>query len=213
MKAQEPPWKAAIAARRQQLIDQNGPGTDAALREQLIQMREQDQAARGLHNGAPATAKGSLQIATNLAEIDAALTTQLRGIVASKGWPTIALVGINASDAALLLLNHSADHAWQRELVPQLEAMADDGRIDGSNLAGVVDKELVSEGKPQRYGTQFRLVDGEMRMYSVENPGGLDALRARTLLPPIDVYKQQLTQIYHLKVSEKLASPQAPAAQ
>ncbi len=202
-------WAKAIAARRQELVAQNGPGTDAALRAELLTMRDRDQAARGLPQGeAP---KERLQMASNLKEIDAALTARLKEIVAAKGWPTIALVGIDASNAAMLVLNHSADHGWQRELLPQLEALADAGSIDGSSLAGVVDKELVSEGRAQRYGTQFKLVDGEMRMYAVEDPGGLDALRARTLLPPMAEYKQLLSRLYHLKTSDKVASAAAAA--
>lgn len=202
------PWAAKIAARRQQLIAQNGTGTDAALRTELLSLREKDQEARGFKNGAPAGA-GQPAMANNLAAIDAALTEQLKTIVEQKGWPTIALVGSEASDAATLLLNHSADHAWQRELLPRLATLADEGKIDGSNLAGVIDKELVSEGKPQRYGTQFKFVSGEMAMYAVENPGELDALRARTMLPPMDVYKDLMVRIYHLKMSNRIVSPQA----
>jgi hypothetical protein len=70
----------------------------------------------------------------------------------------------------------------------------------------VIDKELVSEGKLQRYGTQFKnMDDGTIAMYGVEDPGGLDRQRARVMLPPIEVYKQMLAQRYHLKVTNKVA--------
>ena len=35
-------------------------------------------------------------------------------------------------------------------------------------MAMVIDKELVAEGRLQRYGTQFKAVDGGMAMYAVE---------------------------------------------
>jgi hypothetical protein len=198
-----PAWKTAIEDRRKRLIDQNGPGTDVQLRNQLLTMRNTDQAARGFVSAPSASAKEMLQ---KLPATDAQLTQELKKIVSEKGWPTIAMVGIDASNAAMLILTHTPDHAWQLQLLPQLEELADAGKIDPSNLALVVDKELVSEGKLQRYGSQFKLVNGAMAMYGVEDPGGLDNLRARALLPPIDAYKEQLTQIYHLPTSNAIIS-------
>jgi hypothetical protein len=204
----DPAWKTAIDARRKQLIDQNGPGTDTALRDQLLQMRSTDQAARGF---IPSSGESQQQMLQKLPATDAQLTAQLKQIVAQKGWPTISLVGIDASNAAMLLLTHSPDHAWQLQLLPQLDQLADAGKIDPSTLAFVVDKELVSEGKLQRYGSQFKYVNGSMAMYGVEDPGGLDQQRARALLPPIDVYKQQLSAMYHIPTSNAIISPTPPA--
>ena len=113
----------------------------------------------------------------------------------------------------MLLLTHTADLAWRRSLLPQLENLADLGKIDGAPLAAVIDKQLVAEGKPQRYGTQFKSTDDGLAMIQVEDPGGLDSLRARTLLPPIEIYRAQLGRQYHLKPSNRIASPAAPAAQ
>jgi hypothetical protein len=202
-------WQADMQRRHDELIQNNGPGADAATRDQLLSMLEQDKAARGLKDGA-ATPDKKLGIASNLTEIDAALTEQLKVIVTAHGWPTIALVGIDASNAAMLILTHTRDHAWQLSLLPQLVTLADEGRIDGSSLALVVDKELVSEGRPQRYGTQFKLIDEGMAMYAVEDPGGLDSIRARVFLPPMDVYKKQLADMYHFKATNKIVQPAPP---
>lgn len=203
------PSDPVAAAHRQQLIAANGPGTDPALAQQLLTMRDQDQTARGIKTTA---APGQpLAMATNLAAIDANLTTQLKGIVTQHGWPTITLVGLDASNAATLLLTHSADHAWQRSLLPELTTLADQRKIDPAPLAFVIDKELLAEGKPQRYGTQFQSVDGALAMVQVEDPGGLDSLRARTLLPPIETYRADLARLYHLKLSNRILSP-PPAA-
>ena len=207
--AAQPAWQTSLAARRQQLIATNGPGTDAALRTELLTMRDQDQTARGLRPTAGSTSAPA--IATNLSAIDAALTAQLKTIVQQHGWPTITLVGIDASDAAMLTLTHTADLAWRRSLLPQLENLADLGKIDGAPLAAVIDKQLVAEGKAQRYGTQFQSTDDGLAMIQVEDPGGLDSLRARTLLPPIEVYRAQLARQYHLKASNRIASPPSAA--
>ncbi|WP_255484413.1 DUF6624 domain-containing protein [Granulicella sp. 5B5] len=194
-------WKAQIEARRQALIAKNGPGTDVAERDELLKMRGEDQRARGIGT----QGKGAVQIATNLTAIDNALTEELKVLVKAKGWPTISQVGIEASNAAMLILTHTRDHAWQVGMLPELENLADEKKIDPSALALVIDKELVYEGKLQRYGTQFKqMADGSIAMYSVEDPGGLDRERAEVMLPPIDVYKGMLAGMYHLKVSNKI---------
>jgi hypothetical protein len=205
----QPAWMADLAKRHEALIERNGPGTDAVTREALLKMKDEDQAARGMNSDA--THKDHVEIATNLADIDAALTTQLKTIVQAVGWPTISLVGYDASNAAMLILAHTRDHAWQLSLLPQLEDLADTGKIDGSSLALVIDKELVAEGKLQRYGTQFKRIDSGIALYGVEDPAGLDERRAKVFLPPLEYEKQRMSQMYHLPVSKQvvMATPQA----
>jgi hypothetical protein len=143
-------------------------------------------------------------------QTDARLTEELQQIIKESGWPTIALAGIDASNAAMLILTHTADHAWQRQLLPQLQELADTSKIDGSGLALVIDKELVAEGKLQRYGSQFKFINGAMAMYAVEDPATLDQRRAKVLLPPMDVYKELLSQIYHLKATDDVVMAPTP---
>jgi hypothetical protein len=208
---QDSAWVAEQKQRQDELIAKNGPGTDVPLQARLLSMRDTDQQARGISHGA-SKSKGAMQIAVNLKDVDANLTAQLKEIVAKSGWPTIGLVGLEASNGAMTILTHTTDHAWQLSLLPQLESLADLAKIDGAPLAMVIDKELVSEGKLQRYGTQFKYVDGGMAMLGVEDPGGLDGERAKVGLPPMGVYKAQLEAIYHLKVTGKVVMASAPVA-
>jgi hypothetical protein len=203
-------WEVAIQQRRAELVQKNGPGTDAALRDQLLRMRDEDQAARGFVPGKQ-TPGMTAEMVKQLPATDARLTTELKQVVAQKGWPTIALVGIDASNGAMLVLTHTQDRAWRSQLLPQLQQLADAGKIDASPLATTVDKELVAEGKLQRYGSQFMHIGGKMSMYAVEDPAHLDDRRAEALLPPISVYKQQMTQMYHLEVSPDVVMATPPA--
>jgi hypothetical protein len=205
VRAQETPgagdavWMNDMAARHAELIKRNGAGTDAPLRDKLVAMYARDQEARGAGTGKPAyTAK--------TASVDVRLTGELKEIVERHGWPVIAMVGVDASNDAMAMLTHSPDHAWQLSLVPKLEKLAKEGKIDGSALATVVDKELVSEHKLQRYGTQFKVVDGAMAMFAVEDPAGLDARRAMVFLMPIKAYEGMLSETYHLKVSDEVVA-------
>lgn len=208
--APTPAWQVAIQQRRQELIEKNGPGTDAALRDRLLKMREEDQSARGFGRGVQSAA-ATKELMQKLPATDARLTAELKQIVAQKGWPTISLVGIDASNAAMLLLTHTPDHAWQRQLLPELQELADAGKIDASPLALVIDKELVAEGKLQRYGSQFKFINGAMAMYAVEDPSHLEDRRAEALLPPMSVYKETLSRMYHLKASDDVVMATAPA--
>lgn len=204
-------WEIAVKERHEDLIRANGPGTDTALRDHLHEMGEEDQAARGIVHGRQASAM-TKEMMQKLAATDDGLTLELKQIVKQKDWPTIALVGIDASNDAMLILTHTPDHAWRRQILPQLQTLADAGKIDPSPLALVVDKELVGEGKLQRYGSQFKYTNGEMAMYAVEDPGNLDQRRAKALLSPMDVYKDTLTNIYHLKVADTVVMA-VPSAQ
>ena len=208
--ASRPNWEQEAKARHEALIQRNGQGTDTALRDQLLAMRDRDQEARGFRDGEPID-KEHYRQGANLAAIDRDLTAQLEQIFYAKGWPTIHLVGIEASNAALLVLTHSPDHAFQHEILPQLEQLSDSGKIDGSALATVIDKELVASGQLQRYGTQFKLVNGQMAMFAVEDPTHLEDRRAQVMLMPMDVYKQLLAEMYHLRASNQIVSAALPA--
>jgi hypothetical protein len=142
------------------------------------------------------------EMLAKLPATDQRLTQELEHIVHEKAWPTISLVGIEASNGAMLILTHSANHAWQRSLLPTLEQLAEADKIDASSLALVVDKQLIADGKLQRYGSQFKFINGKMAMYAVEDPSHLDERRAKALLPPLDVYKQILGQIYQLQATD-----------
>ncbi|MEO6815399.1 MAG: hypothetical protein ABI177_01755, partial [Edaphobacter sp.] len=88
--ASESTWQAAIKARREQLIQQNGPGTDAALRSQLLIMRDKDQVVRGFAGGKQVSGMTPDMLA-KMPATDAELTSELKQIVDQKGWPTISL--------------------------------------------------------------------------------------------------------------------------
>jgi hypothetical protein len=199
-----------LTKRQDALVKKNGPGTDVALQRELLRMRDEDQAARGFTHGQQTSKMTKAMIAAYPAT-DRRLTEELKQIVAKSGWPVISLVGIEASNGAMLILTHTADHAWQKRLLPELETFAAEDKIDGSSLALVVDKELVAEGKQQLYGSQFKFINGKMAMYAVEDPSHLDERRAKALLPPISVYRQVMEETYHLPMTDDVVMPTKPS--
>lgn len=94
-----------------------------------------------------------------------------------------------------------------KKMLPQLEEFVANGEIDGSDLAAFVDRTLIAADKLQRYGTNFKFVDGKLQMYAVEDPEHLEVRRERMMLPPLEVYKHILAEIYHLKETDEIAQP------
>jgi hypothetical protein len=187
--------KKEVQAKIKRLVDQNGKGADRELKQRLIRMAKQDQAIRAgrVTTITPSTVK-TMQLT------DERLTSELKQIIHEKGWPTISLVGLRASQDAALILMHSPDHDFQRQLIPELQQLAESEKIVGSDIAILVDKVLVADGKPQRFGTQFSISNGHARMDPVEDPGHLDQRRAQYLLGPMTEYKKSLAKMYHLKI-------------
>jgi hypothetical protein len=186
-------------AGRAALVRLNGNGTDLKLKAELLAMGKVDQDIRTRMFALPSAQQSAL--VPELQKTDATLTEKLKQIVARYGWPVIAYVGIEASQAAALILIHSPDHVFQRNLLPELQKLVEEKKIIGSDLALLVDKTLVAEGKPQRFGTQFSWTeDGPAVMDPVEDPAHLDERREMYLLPPMSLYKRMLGSAYQRKV-------------
>ena len=124
--------------------------------------------------------------------IDSSLTSRLGRIVAERGWPGRSLVGDEAATAAFLIVQHSPSDAFQREMLPLLEAAAAAGEAAPADVAMLTDRVRTHEGIPQLYGTQFRIVDGALEPYPIEEPDSLDARRARAGLLPMAEYVKLL---------------------
>ena len=192
-------FERRLAAAKAELVRINGNGTDQELRAELLAMRKTDQGIRNKMFALPNDQQGTLE--PELERTDATLTAKLKNIVASHGWPTIALVGFDGSQAAALILIHSPDHDFQRSLLPELQELVKQKKIVGSDIATLIDKTLVAQGKPQRFGTQFAWQgESPMVMDRVEDPAHLDERREMYLLPPMSLYKRMLAEMYHREV-------------
>jgi hypothetical protein len=128
--------------------------------------------------------------------IDSVLTARLRDIVREHGWPARSLAGEAGARAAFLIVQHSPSNAFQREMLPHIIAAADAGEASRADAAMLEDRVLTDEGKPQRYGTQFRIVAGELVAYPIEDPATLDERRAAVGLMPMAEYVKLLEQTY-----------------
>lgn len=77
-------------------------------------------------------------------------------IITEIGYPTIAKVGEEASDAAWLIIQHAISKPnFMRKCLQLLEIAVKNKEADAKNFAYLSDRIAFFENKPQKYGTQF----------------------------------------------------------
>ena len=167
--------------------------TNIALRDELLTLRELDQSGRMLigearrqhgHNSPEMRAVWDAQ-----SQIDAKNLIRLKEIISEFGWPGQSLVGRDGSNAAFLILQH-ADHETQVEYLPIVRVAVEAGELERSAFAMFQDRILVTEGKPQVYGTQLYRNDtsGELELFPIEDEANVDARRMEIGMIPLAEY-------------------------
>jgi hypothetical protein len=114
--------------------------------------------------------------------VDEANLAELRKLLPKQGWLRRQEYGERATNAAFHILQHSDDIELKKRLLPHMQAAAMAGDIEGVDYAAMFDRIATSEGRPQRYGTQFRCLDGETVPYPLEDPAIVERLRAELKL-------------------------------
>ena len=156
---------------------------DQALRSELIEMDEHDQAVR-----VELAAEGSLfdGYHPKMAAVHDSNAARLCAIIGKHGWPTERLVGTDGAKAAHRIAQHSINHPeFMRGCRELLEEASAKGEVPRWQFAYIDDRIRVYEGLPQRYGTQWRGGPDGLEPYSIENPSQVDERRAALGLPPL----------------------------
>lgn len=158
---------------------------NAALRDELIAMAEEDQRVR-----AALAADGSLFEGYHPAmqHIHDSNAARLTAMIQQHGWPGRSLVGEEGARAAWLIVQHAIGHPdlLRRGLV-LLQQAAARGDVPACDVAMLHDRICFFEGRPQRYGTQYDWNEnGEMVPWLVEDAAGVDQRRREVGLPPLE---------------------------
>ena len=94
------------------------------------------------------------------------------------------------------------DRKFQNRCLELMTAMGPD-EVNMANVAYLTDRVLVGQGKLQRYGTQFGMSDGELKMQECEDPDNLDKRRKEVGLGTIAEYKEVMQQAYENSLPKK----------
>lgn len=124
-------------------------------------------------------------------KIDINNTKKLKEIIDKQGYPTINKIGVEASDALWLLIQHAdLDRDFQIRCLELMKEMPD-GLIKKKNIAYLEDRVRVGTGQPQLYGTQFRRrEDGKLVLRDIEDIKNIDQRRKKMGLVSLDEYKK-----------------------
>lgn len=166
--------------------------TNQTLALELISMAKADQAMRNQAMEDPSAWDGSL---------DKRHTARMKKIVREYGWPDIPLVGIEASNAAWLLVQH-ADHdpTFQKECLILMKALPEEDILQ-PNIAYLEDRILTAEGKPQLYGTQFQGTGKSLRPRPIADEKSVDRRRKSMGLGTMAEYTKLMQKEYGEKVT------------
>lgn len=104
-------------------------------------------------------------------------------IIEKCGMPTLDEVSEHQMNALWLVLQHS-DHDLQKKYWPQVKQAVENGDLKKSQYALMKDRLLMSEGKPQLYGSQ--IYNG--KLYKLADPDSVDHWRAEMGMEPLADY-------------------------
>ncbi|WP_261382015.1 DUF6624 domain-containing protein [Xanthomonas vasicola] len=134
-----------------------------------------------------------------LSEVDADNLKWLKDKFARDGFPTAENVGQQGVQDFWLLVQHAdTDPAFQQTVLDTLIASYSNNGVKNSDVAMLLDRVYLAQGKGQRYGTQFvRDKEGELVLQEpVEDLDNIDARRAEMDLMPLGVYQCVLRATY-----------------
>jgi hypothetical protein len=178
------------------------------LRRELLAMRDTDQEIREELSRLFRSSEGQPDMQTfmrmkiRLDSLDGVHARRVEAIIEKHGWPEPTLVGRDGIDAAFLIVQH-ADLALQKKALPLVRKAYQKGDIDGQSLALLTDRVHVSEGKPQLYGTQANIQNGEITFDPIRDSTHVDERRAALGLPPLSEYTEQMKALYMLQQGNK----------
>lgn len=167
---------------------------DQAVRMELIRLSQQ----------IPPPVDSLMAAYTRMQEADAENQRIVSELLDRGGWP----IGISdeAAETIWLVIDH-ADLKMQRRWMPLIEEQVAAGKISKSSYATLLDRMLMRENRPQRYGTQTcsltHIVEDDSThmeqriwLWPVEQPERLDSLRKVMGLAPIATYLREVEEFY-----------------
>lgn len=180
------PVAEAIAAEKARQAALPPPTTD---RERLERMGVLDQVGRRAFtvldfSALPADERQTAETLAwaDINAVDKALLDELLTMVPAEGWFKKSVYGERAAGAAFLIIQHSDLENWRR-FVPVLEPLVAQGEVEGQSYGLMYDRLAITEGRPQRYGTQMKCKDGRWVVDNLEDPGRVDERRKAMNFP------------------------------
>lgn len=168
---------------------------DEELRAELLAMMAEDQAVRtGV--APPGDDRTPEELAAAMNSVDGENARRMTEILDEYGWPGWSLVGEDGALAAWVLIQHADLRLdLQNRGLELLEAAVAADDASPGDLAYLVDRVRVAEGRPQVYGTQIGAADengNPTPRTPIEDPENVDARRAAVGLGTLAEYYAEM---------------------
>lgn len=169
---------------------------DKELQSELLQMMENDQAARNAWiNEKDAVLRE--QFKQKVIALDYVHLPRAKAILKEYGWPGVLLVGEEGSHAFWLLVQHAPDAPFQNralELLEKAVALQDASMIDYAYLK---DRVLMQSDKDQIYGTQL---NKDLSFYPIADKEHVNERRLAIGLSTLEEYHLEIKKMYGNKL-------------
>ena len=174
-------WRVkAAACRTRTVVAPAGTGVAANLAERV----EVDQCLRRLLdddglNALPVAEQGAAmrRVWGDIGAVDAANTAYLKSVLPADGWFRASRDGAKTARDAWLIVQHSPDQEFQRQVAARMAPLAEAGEVEGRDYALLYDRTEMFAGRPQYYGSQYRCEKGRWSAYDLRDPAGVEARR------------------------------------
>jgi hypothetical protein len=93
------------------------------------------------------------------------------------GWFKFSRDGKTVGHNAWLIVQHSPDKAFQRQVLAAMKPMVTSGEASGADYALLYDRTEMFAGRPQRYGSQGVCTAGKVVIATLEDPARVDEWR------------------------------------
>lgn len=179
-----------------------------AIADELLTRLERDQYYRGFdYSAAPDTTRR--RVMQEAIRADSSNLAYMRELVARIGWPDSERFGPDAASAAFVLVQHAdRDPEFQARMLTEMTAAVERGEASARDLAFLIDRVRVKQGRPQVYGTQYDVArdslgnvvlgpDGRPRYVIpvVEDVEMLDSRRAAVGLNAWAAYEEDMARL------------------
>jgi hypothetical protein len=162
------------------------------MRAELLAMRDADQEVRRRW----LKDQQNPAFKNEMAALSATHVARVRAFIRELGtWPGKSIVGQDGSSAAWTIIQH-APAAVIHELLPMMERAAEKDELSYALVATTIDRDLIHQGRKQRYGTQFDTSGDQCEPKPLEDPERVEELRKRAGLGPLSEYAEMLCKLY-----------------
>lgn len=123
-------------------------------------------------------------LAKKITRNDSLNLIKIESIITTYGYPGKSLVGYNESGVAWQVIQHSSPEIMKKYL-DVLKKAADEGEVDFTKYALTLDRILMSENKPQIYGSQAKYVnlvgkeEPQLIIWPIEDAKNINRLRRK----------------------------------